>query len=85
MSHNVFSFQNSIRLKMDSQSSWCATITHRKCLELHDFVPILFLKKSGEDRLQITLVFDCKTYEEPFLKRNIWTPNTQSHGIKKIK
>ena len=50
---------------MDSLSSCCATITHRKCLELHDFVPILFLKKSGEDpdSLRITLVFLHKIFE----------------------
>ena len=50
---------------MDSLSSCCATITHRKCLESHDFVPILFFKKSGEDpdRLRITLVFLHKIFE----------------------
>ena len=62
---------------MDSLSSSCATITHRKCLELHDFVPVLFLKKSGEDpdRLRITLVFLHKIFENLI--------NTQSHGMKK--
>ena len=64
---------------MDSLSSCCATITHRKCLELHDFVPILFLKKSGEDpdRLRIALVFLHKIFENLI--------NTQSRGIKKNK
>ena len=80
MSHNFYPIQNSIRRKMDSLhvSFCCATITHRKWLELHDFVPILFLKKSGEDpdRLRITLVFLHKIFENLI--------NTQSHGIKKI-
>ena len=64
---------------MDSLSSCCAMITHRKCLELHDFVPILFLKKSWEDpdRLRITLVFLHKIFENLI--------NTQSRGIKKNK
>ena len=46
MSHNFFPILSLIRRKMDSLSSCCATITHWKCLELHDFVPILFLKKN---------------------------------------
>ena len=60
---------------MDSLSSCCATITHQKCLEMHDFVPILFLKKSGEDpdRLRITLFFLHKIFENLI--------NTQSRGI----
>ena len=77
MSHNFYPIQNSICRKMDSLSFCCATITHQKWLELHDFVPILFLKKSGEDpdRLRITLVFLHKIFENLI--------NTQSHGIKK--
>ena len=64
---------------MDGLSSCCATITHRKCLELHDFVTILFFFKSGEvpDRLRITLVFLHKIFENLI--------NTQSRGIKKNK
>ena len=64
---------------MDSLSSCCATITQRKCLELHDFVPILFLKKTGEDpdSLRITLVFLHKIFENLI--------NTQSRGIEKNK
>ena len=79
MSHKFFPFQNSIRRKMDSLSSCCATITHRKCLELHDFVPIIFLIKSGEDpdRLRIKLVFLHKIFENLI--------NTQSRCIKKNK
>ena len=49
------------------------------------FCTNFILKKSGEDRLHITFVFDCKTYEEPFPTRNIWRPNTQSRGLKKNK
>ena len=68
-----FPIQNSIRRKIDSLSSCCAMITHRKCLELHNFVPILF--GEDQDRLRITLVFLHKIFENLI--------NTQSHGIKK--
>ena len=73
MSHN-FPYSKLIRRKMNSLSSCCATITRRNCLELHDFVPILFLKKSGEepDRLRITLVFLHKIFENLINTKIAW-------------
>ena len=53
----------------------------KRCLEMCLLAKHIFYS----EQQRITLVFDCLTYEEQFPTQNIWKPNTQSHGIKKIK